>query len=392
MSNTSNTFWVNNLRSAITVLVVAHHGTLAYTTFASFNKDAYINSTHAVVDRQQWIGLDILENFNDIFFMSLMFFIGGLFLIKSISNKGVIDFIYDRFLRLFIPFIIGGTFLMLLAYIPSYIIAKGSFTISAYCIDFFTVESWPVGPPWFIWVLFAFNLIFAILWVPFKGLYTYFGIKFNQLKNPIVFLFIFYSLTWVLLVPLSYSVGAGTWTGWGPFDFQLSRILLYFGYFTLGICIGASNSNTGLFGYQSSLVKYRKLWCLLALSMYALLTVTTGNKWLEKTVIAGTISEFTGWMMYFSMFTASCVLSCIAFITTFKTISNYKNGFWLSLHRHAYLIYLIHFVFITWLQWALLNVQLPAVAKFVLVFMGSLTGSWLISILLKKIPYLKNHL
>lgn len=59
--------WIDYLKSAITVLVVAHHSALAYTTFASFNKDAYILSTHPVVDLQRSIGLDIFVNYNDIF-------------------------------------------------------------------------------------------------------------------------------------------------------------------------------------------------------------------------------------------------------------------------------------------------------------------------------------
>lgn len=66
--------WLDYLRSFLTVLVVAHHSSLVYTTFAIFDRNAYVNSTNPVVDAKRWIGLDIFENFNDIFFMSLMFF------------------------------------------------------------------------------------------------------------------------------------------------------------------------------------------------------------------------------------------------------------------------------------------------------------------------------
>ena len=87
-SNTPNrNVWIDYLRSSLTVLVVAHHSTLAYTTFASFDKNAYIKSTSPIVDTKRWIGLDIFENFNDIFFMSHMFLIGGLFLSNSIAKR-----------------------------------------------------------------------------------------------------------------------------------------------------------------------------------------------------------------------------------------------------------------------------------------------------------------
>ncbi|SEN92974.1 Acyltransferase family protein [Chitinophaga rupis] len=85
------TLWIDYLRSFITALVVAHHASLAYTTFASFNKDAYILSTHPIVDTHRWIGLDIFENFNDVFFMSLMFFISGLFVLTSLDKKGCLS-------------------------------------------------------------------------------------------------------------------------------------------------------------------------------------------------------------------------------------------------------------------------------------------------------------
>jgi len=111
---------VDNLRSFITVLVVAHHSSLAYATFGFFNKEAYITSTHPIVDQARWKGLDIFIDFNDIFFMSLMFLISGIFVMQSIQHKLVKAFVRDRFFRLFIPFMLGVTILMLLAYYPAF--------------------------------------------------------------------------------------------------------------------------------------------------------------------------------------------------------------------------------------------------------------------------------
>ena len=79
--------WVDYLRSFITVLVVAHHSTLAYTTFARFNPHAYILSTHPIIDSKRWVGLDIFENFNDVFFMALMFLIGGFFVVTGTEKE-----------------------------------------------------------------------------------------------------------------------------------------------------------------------------------------------------------------------------------------------------------------------------------------------------------------
>lgn len=385
--------WIDYLRSAITVLVVAHHASLAYTTFARFDSQTYINSTHAIVDKHRWIGLDIFENFNDIFFMSLMFFIGGLFLTKSISKKGMILFIKDRFYRLFLPFILGGTLLMLIAYLPSWYISQGNLNIIAYIIDFFGTEQWPVGPPWFIWVLFAFNLLFALFYPLLRSVYAKYCVSIisNQIR-PVTFSVLAVVFTWILYVPLTYQVGASTWTGIGPFDFQLGRILLYFGYFMSGVMIGNTDFNEEIFSKNALLVKNWKLWILLALLIYAALTASNVFHLLEGWVKSGHMNEFTAWMIYYLLYTSSCVLSSIAFVTAFRSNIKKPIGWVDSLSENAYLIYLVHFVFITSTQFLLLNLNILAPIKFIIVFLSSLFLSWGLSILLRKIPFLKRYL
>ena len=160
--NSGRLLWVDYLRSFITVLVVAHHSTLAYTTFARVNSQAYILSTHPIIDSKRWIGLDIFENFNDVFFMALMFLIGGFFVVKGLEKKGSGLFIRDRFYRLFLPFVVAVSSLMLLAYYPAYLNGHPEGGFKNFLRDFFFVEGWPPGPPWFIWVLFLFNVVIAI--------------------------------------------------------------------------------------------------------------------------------------------------------------------------------------------------------------------------------------
>jgi hypothetical protein len=394
MGNNSNrNIWIDYLKSTITVLVVAHHSSLAYTTFAKFDKVAYINSTHAIVDIKRWIGLDIFENFNDIFFMSLMFLIGGLFLSKSINKKGTLNFIKDRIYRLFLPFLFGGTLLMLIAYFPSYYVAHGSTDIIAYIKDFFTTERWPVGPPWFIWVLFVFNLLFAFSSTIFQKINEKSVNLFSRFQNkPFLFFALIFVITWLLYVPLAYTIGAGTWTGIGPFDFQLSRILLYFGYFMIGVLIGNSDFNNGIFSEKSVLVRKWWLWALLSLFIYFVLTINGELKLLKQMVEANKINQFSAWMIYYTIYSASCTLSCIAFITAFRKLIHFQQLWWSSLSENAYLIYLIHYVFVIWVQFSILSFNIPAFLKFLLTFIISLVFSWGISILLRKIKIINKYL
>jgi hypothetical protein len=387
----SRNLWVDYLRSAITVLVIAHHSSLAYTTFARFDKSAYINSTHPIVDTSRWIGLDIFENFNDVFFMSLMFLIGGLFLAKSIQKKGTILFIKDRFYRLFIPFLLLGTLFMLIAYFPSYEVAHNSTDIIAYIRDFFTVEKWPVGPPWFIWVLFMFNFLFALFY-PF---YQKTGKKTDSLishlaNRPFLFFITLFGITWILYVLMAYNVGAGIWIGVGPFDFQLSRIFLYFGYFSIGILIGKTDFNNKLLSKESAIVKRWWLWALLSIAIYIVLIIITDT--LTSMVKQNEIREFTGWMIYYSVYVGSCTLSCIAFITMFRKLIHTPRLWWKSLSDNAYLIYLIHFIFVIWSQYLLLQYDIPAFSKFLVTFIVALSLSWSVSHQLRKFQIIKRYI
>ncbi|HLZ86249.1 MAG TPA: acyltransferase [Puia sp.] len=381
MQQPSRVPWIDYLRGFITLLVVAHHSSLAYTTFAHFNPTAYIASTHPVVDTIRWRGLDIFEDFNDIFFMSLMFLISGIFVMQSIAKKGTALFIRDRFHRLFIPFAIGVTVLMLTAYYPAYLLAHGRHDIKAYVIDFFTVESWPVGPPWFIWVLFLFNLLFALTYRFTQGWLTKAGAVMAVLKrHPARLVAAWYILTWIVYVPAVLLVGPSVWTGIGPFDFQVSRILLYLGYFLLGIAVGG----TGL--------PYRRwpFWLIGCLSVYALL------KWSEAPIgrlrDQHTLSVLQARLIYRSLWTLSCTLSCITFLTVFKNLFKRSRAWWDSLSANAYGIYLIHYIFVLWCQYFLLDAALPAVVKFLITFILALTVSWSLTWAVRKIGVVAKYL
>lgn len=389
--NSSRIYWIDYLRGALTLLVVAHHSSLAYTTFASFNKDAYILSTHPVVDSVRWIGLDLFEDFNDIFFMSLLFLISGIFATGSLRQKGKALFIRDRFYRLFLPFAAGVTVLMLLAYYPAYLLAHGRQRLKDYVIDFFTVEAWPVGPPWFIWVLFAFNLLFTALYSFIQPLMQRVNALLAILKHhPFLLLMVWYGFTWLLYLPMMLWAGADTWTGIGPFDFQVSRVLLYFGYFLLGSCMGSTNLQKGLFAEGSAFVKQWRLWLAGSLLIYALLKLGTAP--LKRALEQHELRLLQAILLYRSVWVLSCVMSCMALLTFFNNRFHRAKAWWIALSANAYGIYLIHYIFVTWCQYALLGYQLPAVIKFLLTFTVAVAASWLCTWLLRRIQPIRKYL
>jgi len=389
LRNDGRVLWVDYLRSFITVLVVAHHSTLAYTTFARINNQAYILSTHPIIDYKRWIGLDIFENFNDVFFMALMFLIGGFFVVKGLKKKGAVLFVRDRFYRLFLPFIVAVSILMLFAYYPAYLNEHPEGGLKKFLTDFFFVEGWPPGPPWFIWVLFLFNVVFAVFGKTFIPFVYKMENKLQSLADsPIKVALLIYIIIWLLYVPASWLFGAYTWKSFGPFAFQESRLLLYFGFFVFGCILGASDIEKGLFSSGSGFMKYWRVWLRACVIFYMLLL---GLEALGREGFGQKLGEWPSKIIYGSVYAASTCFSSLAFLTIFRKFITRVSPVWDSLTRNAYCIYLVHYIFVLWCQYELLNVDLPAFIKFLITFLISILVSWQVSILLRKIPVVKKY-
>jgi glucans biosynthesis protein C len=372
--------WVDNLRSFLTVLVVAHHSSLAYTTFAKFDKGTYINSTAPVVDQTRWVGLDIFENFNDIFFMSLMFMISGLFFYNAISKKGLKIFLTDRVIRLGLPFAIVVTLIIPFAYYPSFYLATHQTGLIPFFRDFIFHQHWPPGPPWFIWILLAFNLLAGI--IPLQFYKSVNERLMNLSQRPFIFFLYFFVIACVAYIPLSLWVGQYKWTGLGPFVFQLNRIALYFLFFVFGACLGSCDWERRLFKGEKLLNKSVIFWIILCFVIYTSVDIYT--KLGSDLVKEGLLKVGLAYFIFGLLFVASCICSSFAFIAFFHKRLNKTNKPWGSLSANAYGIYLIHYVFVTWIQFALLNTPVPAILKFLLVFSGALSLSWLVTSWIRK--------
>src|SRR5260221_655188 len=83
----------------------------AYTTYAQYNPQNYVFSPWPVADGQRSYAFDLIQRFQDMYFMSLMFLVGGFFTWPSLSRKGGLVFLQDRLLRLGLPFVLGIFFL-----------------------------------------------------------------------------------------------------------------------------------------------------------------------------------------------------------------------------------------------------------------------------------------
>jgi hypothetical protein len=83
----------------------------------------------------------------------------------------------------------------------------------------------------------------------------------------------------------------------------------------------------------------------------------------------------------FAMFSAAMTFTVPAVCLRFE-----QSWFWLLDARpQAYGIYLLHFIPLIWLQYVVYDPAFPALVKFAIVFAGTLSMSWALTVLLRKI-------
>jgi surface polysaccharide O-acyltransferase-like enzyme len=87
-----------------------------------------------------------------------------------------------------------------------------------------------------------------------------------------------------------------------------------------------------------------------------------------------------------AMFAVTCGAISFAFLALFVRFATRRRWIWDSLSDNEYGMYLVHYMFVSWLQLAILSSPLPAIAKGVLVFAGVLLLSWGTSATIRRIP------
>ena len=373
---------IDYLRTAVILLVLAHHSVIAYAPYADFNAAHYLWGA-PIVDSRRWMGFDLLTLFNDIFFMPLMFFLSGLFVLSSLQRKGWREFLRDRVMRLGLPFLFVVTFVMPLAYYPSFLLSGANAHFLGFWRQCFSIDNWPCGPAWFVWLLLTFDCLVAFLYKIFPTLFTALGRTTLHIRERPVRFFVFLMIiSAAAYLPMVLAFGPSRWLTFGPFSVQASRLLLYFVYFFAGICAGADGAGQAMFTPGGRLERHWMNWLLAATALYWLVVsfhVIPSRAWVPLSSIAGDT-------IYGVAFLASCGATSIGALALFLRFMN-KPVLWLnSLSPNAYGIYLIHYVFVIWLQYLLLDANLPAVAKAAIVFSATLALSWGTIATVRRVP------
>ena len=368
------------LRASVITLVLFVHAALAYKTFAFINFENPIASSNPVVNEQRWIGFDLIVAFSETFIMPLLFFISGMFVWQSLEGKGAWKYVTDRLKRLGIPFVIGVLFMIPLAYYPAQLQAgliNGKHTsYGAFWLGMIRSGFGTAGPFWFLWLLLAFDCLATLL---YRVAPLFSGFVRDQLRiilgRPVAFMGVLLGISLIVYPPIAIFCGPLKWIGIGPFNAQAGRILLYLVYFLTGTAVGAIGIDRSVYKNDGALAKRWWGWAaagLMSFTVFIVMIVVVTP--MERTLI----SEIA--------FVICCGAIVSGMIGLFLRFAKRRVRLFDSLSENSYGIYIVHFAYITWLQYLLLGSSLAPSVKGMVVFIGTLILSWVSVAALRRIP------
>jgi len=375
-----------NLRAFVILIVLAFHSMLAYTswaprTTAGFDSPPYLWRAFPIVDSRSWFGLDLFCAWQDVYLMALMFFLSGLFVVPSLQRKNDWRFLRDRVVRLGLPYAFGVAALMPLAVYPVYRLTAADPSIAAYWYALLALPFWPVGPLWFLWQLLAANIIAAALhWAAPQAIATLARWSAAAKKHLARYFAALVAVSALAYVPLAVIFTPWAWSNSGIFTVQLCRPLLYAVYFFAGVGIGAAGIERGLMAVDGALARRWAIWLAAALASLLLWMGLTAWTMANVTALAIQIAAECS-------FALACAAGCFFLIAVSLRFAVRQSRILDCLSANAYGLYVVHYDFVVWLQYALLATALFAVVKAAIVFAVTLILSLATTLAVQRIPF-----
>jgi len=364
-------------RSFVILLVLIHHSVIPYTYYGH-------------TDRQSFLGFDAVVTFNDSFMMVAMFLLSGLFTWPSLQRKGVSDFLRGRWLRLGLPYAFGAVVLMPIAYYAVELRNSGE-GFGPYLVKTMTVGPWESGPIWFLAVLLAFDMLAAVAYRTAPGMVEAIGrLSIASRNRPSLAFWALLAASVIVYVPPDLYFGIGRWFTFGPLAIQADRILLYALYFFVGVGIGSAGIDRGVLSEDGALARRWPAWLAATVLTFVGLI---GLIYYKREFLADPDNPPLWWdaahAFFFACFSASQTLNLLALFLRFE---NHGRSILDSLRESSFGIFLIHYVPLLWLQYALFGITLAptmqetAILKALIVFVLTLAISWAATSALRKIP------
>jgi peptidoglycan/LPS O-acetylase OafA/YrhL len=145
-------------------------------------------------------------------------------------------------------------------------------------------------------------------------------------------------------------------------------------FFFAGVAVGAGGLETGLLQSDGVLARRWAMWTLSAAAAFIAWMLLTALTLDDVPLGIGPFPQLG--VVVNLMFALLAATACFAFAGVFLRFAARRSPVADELSKNAYAIYLFHYLFVVWLQYALLSLTLPAIAKALIVSAVALLLSW----------------
>ena len=378
---------LSNLRAIVILIVLGFHSMLAYLVWVptaaatDFASPPYAWRSFPIIDSHRFFGFDLFCAWQDVYLMALLFFLSGLFVWPSLMRKKDWGFLRDRVLRLGLPFVFGILVLIPLALYPAYRVTAIDPSAAAYWDVWLALPFWTNGPLWFLWQLLALNVIVAGLhWLAPNAIASLGRWSATAQAHFARYFIALLAVSALAYVPLAVAFTPWAWSDSGFLTVQFCRPLLYAVYFFAGVGVGTVGIARGVVSVDGILARHWARWLAAALASLFLWMGLTGLTMNGAAPVAVKVAADLSFVL-------ASATGCFFLIAVSLHFATSHSRLLDSLSANAYGLYLVHYNFVVWLQYALLGTALFAAIKAAIVFGGTLVLSWIAVLAVQRIPF-----
>ncbi|MFC1936674.1 acyltransferase family protein [Chloroflexota bacterium] len=360
-------FYLDNLRVYLTILVILHHTAIAYSGTGDWP------IVDPAIDNISPIFLTFFTAVNQSYFMAAFFLLAGYFTPHSLEKRGKARFIKDRLIRLGIPILLFTTIIHNInEYLYAVYYLKKSFSLKL---------TYSPAHLWFLQALLILTVIYVVYRVFADRIASNNKFQYTQDRFPPNT-----TLVWsiIILTVLTFAVRLMFPVGSKVAGLQFAHFVHYTFSFYVGILAQRGD------WFNRLKKKQARQWGIVSLIVIPLILVLMiGDGSLEN---QGNMVKFLGGMHWqafsFALWETTLFIGITVFLLYFFRDRFYKAGSLLrSMARNVYTVYIIHLTLLWGINIIFLSVQIPTILKFFIVSLLTIPLSFLLSYLIRKIPY-----